>query len=170
MKARNNKRLFRLVGVLVVFTALLLLALGIDACQKSVPSLRPIAVLAGGAVLEGDWLDGSIRSSDFVRSFVGADKQDVSADFAKEVYDPGKDGGAWVGSEGDVVGVEFTRPCDEALGQVVAELEEKGWTRVESGNDDALTFVKNEGVYGWVFVVAQRSLGGSCVAFTLVER
>lgn len=56
-----------------------------------------------------------------------------------------------VGADGTVVGFVDRAGAQEAFASLRGELEDTGWTAIDSGRDDCGSFVKDEGRFTWLF-------------------
>lgn len=72
--------------------------------------------------------------------------------FQEEVLPLSGREGVQVGAQGSIVGFIERADAPSAFAALAAELEDAGWTKIESGREDCGSFVKNGGRFTWLFV------------------
>lgn len=73
-----------------------------------------------------------------------------------------------VDERGGVVGFSVEGRAGEAFAAVSRELEEKGWTGIESGAATCGTFVKDGGAYRWAFTSCVQVGNAACVVVQIM--
>ena len=88
----------------------------------------------------------------FAEAVLGEYGTSVPEGYVEEVLDTAKLQSVKVAHDGAVVGFCMEDDAQEAFEKLAGQLEEKGWTLVESGQSSCGSFVKQGGRYGWLFV------------------
>lgn len=139
--ARPLRRLFRALAIVV---ALVLACCVVDAVLRlSQPSAMGDAL--------GIWA-GVADSSSHATAATELVQTELPEGFESEVLDLSQAEGLRVAAEGTVVGFSLQGDASDAFAQLSEQLQARGWSAVESGRPDCGSFVKDDGVYTWLFV------------------
>jgi len=161
----QTKRLVCACGIVVVLFA----TLAITASPgRSMTKLVDDAIALGQADASTDKQSASWGSTSSVASYAHAGSgSDLPHDFIAEVssLDGARD--IRVSEDGLTIGCTFSRSSQEIQSFLRAELEENGWTYVESGSSFAVTYVKETGTYSWALVVVGEIAGKTSVVIQM---
>ncbi|MDO4854329.1 MAG: hypothetical protein Q4A43_02770 [Coriobacteriia bacterium] len=105
-----------------------------------------------GGFVSGDKLDSF--PDGLWKSVLGNESNEIPELFDSELIDL-SDREAWVSTEGNVLGFWYPAAPGKAMEGVSDELAGKSWTKVDSGASCIASFVKNQGIYRWCYVVCQ---------------
>lgn len=161
-----NKRLF---GACAIVFSLVVAAVGFDSCSACMPldeSVRNGQTFDGALSSAGDPSAADDAPSDDARAGKGmlaalsadsvADALGFAAslpvEFESEVIAADGFDEVLVAGGGSIVGLLGRGPATHVHAELCAELEEKGWTAVESGQGGTSTFVKAKGRYTWLLL------------------
>lgn len=114
--------------------------------------LTSVAATSVGELVSGCKTDSF--PDGFWRSVLGDESNEPPDSFDSELVDlSGKE--AWASAEGNVLGFWYPAAPAKAMEGVSEELVGKGWTKVDSGAACIASFVKDQGVYRWCYVICQ---------------
>lgn len=144
-------RVWVVLGAAVALALIVGLASAI--LQPSSPSVLELGtqgVVDGLEVSYGQTASGDVPDNAEV-SWHGSFSNDLPQGYDQEIGLSG-DSPTAVSTDGRTIGFSMVGSPDEVLATIRADLEERGWTYVESGQSAACTFAKDEGVFCWLAV------------------
>ncbi len=117
-----------------------------------------------------DVIQGSTTSEfspdSLAQSLIAHESDELPNEFISEVLDIGERQ-AWVSEDKKLVGVFYEEESVAVKSSISSELKHKGWLEVESNSNNLSTFVKEDGIYQWCYVVCQGFDEGTCVSLML---
>lgn len=110
------------------------------------PIVRQVQAAGSSTVGYGAVLDGSIDAYELA----AASRADAFADEVASLA--GRNEGR-IDEESRIIGWTCEGAAPDVLSLVAAELEQKGWRRMESGSATCASFTKASGCYRWAFLM-----------------
>ncbi|MGI6105808.1 MAG: hypothetical protein ACOYD7_06450 [Raoultibacter sp.] len=138
MHSRNIKNAVFVLVILLVLVFLIELAFSAIPHTRSAESVSPIDEVSLEVIMSEVGLDGM--------------RGKVSAEFTEEVLDLSHYSELYVSETESVISFLTSESPESLFAGCTEELCAKGWTRVESGQATASSFVKGEGRYTWLFL------------------
>ena len=159
VQARRLRRaLLWLLAAVLVFLALVLVGRAFEDAGRPSVLAEAVQLFGGEDEEEEDAADGEEDSDEAATGLLdvfGADAADVDEvpeSFQEEVLSTAGREELRCDASVGVVGFAEAGEAAEVFARLSAELEEKGWTAVESGLDSAGTFVKEDGEHRWLYL------------------
>lgn len=132
-----------------------------------------VCVVAIDRVLQDDPLfslseDGGSPPSISLKTVLGeAETSDMSSilpdDFEREVMSLADRDAVRVSEGGGVVGFRAEDQVEGVFEECASRLAERGWARIESGNELFASFIRAEGPYTWLYLSCVPIAGGTSV-------
>ena len=126
------------------------------------------AVLATGADASAAASTAALENSENMMAFVLGNEAVLTNDgvpeaFKEECFDPNEWGDVYCSQEERVVGIVSEDATSELFARCSERLVTRGWTRVNAGADNCVSFLKEEGELRWLFMQTFDA-GGSSLA------
>lgn len=135
-----------IVGCFVVFCLIGGVCVSRSAEQFIEPVVRQVQAACSSTVGYGSVIDGSSDPYELA----AISQADV---FADEVTSLAGRSEGRIDEEARIIGWSCEGRASDALSSTAAELEQKGWKRMESGYATCMSFTKASGCYRWAFLM-----------------